>query len=127
MNVSIRPHDGTVGLSLNKTEQDTLRQTVAIAQDLLHQLHQMESAGQTIDPEQVDALRTLATAMLTDARGVIATSNQQAPAVPPIAYDRSLTAPVQALGQRTAYPYDPSGSLIAPVQALGQRTTMTNL
>ncbi len=63
MNLTIQPNDGTVALSLNKVEQDTLRQTVAFAQDLLHQLD-----GQTIDPGQVEALRTLATTILTGAQ-----------------------------------------------------------
>ena len=125
MNLTIQPNDGTVALSLNKVEQDTLRQTVAFAQDLLHQLD-----GQTIDPGQVEALRTLATTILTGARGIIATSNQPAPASPrPFAYDLEGTriGPVVPMGQRTAMTYDPVGTRIGPVVPLGQRATMTNL
>ena len=53
MNLTTRPHDGQIAISFNKTEQDTLQQTAVLAQDLLHQLHQMENDGQT-NPEQVE-------------------------------------------------------------------------
>jgi YD repeat-containing protein len=128
MNLKIRPHDGQIGIHLNKSEQDTLQQTAALAQDLLHQLDQRVNDGQT-DPVQVEALRNLATGMLTGARGIIATSNQQAPNRPTYTYDYEAryTGPMaDTLGQRTAMTYDTAGSLIRPVNPLGQRTTMTN-
>jgi hypothetical protein len=121
VNVTTRPQDGQIGITLNKTEQDTLQQTAALSQDLLHQLDQRVSDGQTT-PEQVAALRTLATAMLTGARGVISTSNRQAPV-----YSLSPLVPIVSPPVMTVnYPFDPTGSLIRPVLGLGQRTTMTN-
>jgi hypothetical protein len=127
MNLTTSPHDPQIGISLNKSEQDTLQQTVTIAENNLHQLHQVEvmvAAGRTtIDPEQVEALRNLATALLTGARGVIATSNRQTPVITLSPLVPTDTPPVL----RATYTFDLGGRYTGPVLRLGQRTTLTDL
>jgi hypothetical protein len=115
MTVSISP-DGSVRPVLSKVDQDTLEKAVGLARTILQQLYGFEhmvASGLVIDPEQADALRRVATALLNSATGVIEAADRQA-------------APNPSPGLPT-YTYDFGRSYNSPLMGWGQRTTMTTL
>jgi hypothetical protein len=80
MNVTINRADGSVGLVLDKVEQDTLEHAVRLAQKGLRQLKGLETGLVAVDPTMVEELRSVILALKCGACGAIDASKALAAA-----------------------------------------------